>query len=120
MISLVPAVHAVSTCPMVIIVKACLVKPVTSSRRFQPRWCNSTYVCAGFNFNLRGSRFALIEIPETGGKQFIRKCHFSEVTSPSASAIYSSTPETWLISILNVRSGFYLGNSWFIYRLGEC
>lgn len=42
-----------------------------------------------------------------GGKQFIRKWHFPEVTRTSASALCISTPETWLISIPNVTSGFY-------------
>lgn len=41
-----------------------------------------------------------------GGRHFIRKHHFSEVAGTSASAICLCTPETWLISILNVRSGF--------------
>lgn len=55
-----------------------------------------------------GQLISLMEIPEMGSKPFIRKCHFSEVANTSASAICISTPEACLISVLNVRSGFYL------------
>jgi hypothetical protein len=74
-----------------------------------------------FSFeSMARQRRRFMEIKEMDLKQS-ENTTFWKVTTECFSYLHL-TPETWIISILNVRSVFFIiwGNSWFIYRHDEC